>query len=71
MKHISKSSIFKLIFFFFFLSLITNSLFAQPQDNSDPDQQAVPIDGGVLGLAAVGISYGIKSYRDKKKSVKK
>lgn len=32
---------------------------------------SVPLDGGVLGLAAVGISYGIKSYRDKKKAIKK
>ncbi len=69
MKHISKSSIFKLIFFSFVLSLISNSLFAQPTEPGGDND--VPIDGGVLGLAAVGISYGIKSYRDKKKSVKK
>jgi hypothetical protein len=29
--------------------------------------QAVPIDGGVSLLAAAGVGYGIKKYRDSRK----
>lgn len=38
-------------------------LLAQP-DNPNPP---VPIDGGLVALAAAGAAYGVKKYRDSKK----
>lgn len=39
------------------------ALIAQP-DNPNPP---VPIDGGLVALAAAGAAYGVKKYRDSKK----
>jgi len=33
-----------------------------------PPPPAVPIDGGVSLLAAAGVAYGVKKYRDSKKA---
>jgi preprotein translocase subunit SecG len=40
-------------------------VFAQPGGG---DPAPVPIDGGASILAAAGIAYGVKKYRDLKKS---
>ena len=42
-----------------------NLLFAQPPN--DGFEPGVPIDGGASLLAAAGVAYGVKKYRDFRK----
>lgn len=41
-------------------------LFAQPPGHVD-DTSDAPIDGGITLLAAAGVGYGVKKYRDMRK----
>ena len=50
--------------FFIFLTILPNSVQAQPDPDGDPD---APIDGGVSLLIAAGIGYGIKKANDHRK----
>ena len=61
-----------------FLSFYSSSLFGQvppaPGDggggSTDPFAE-IPIDGGVGWLAAAGVAYGVKKWRDTKKDENK
>ena len=57
MKHIPQ------IIGIFVLLLAVVPAIAQPGGDPEP----VPIDGGASALAAAGIAYGIKKYRDSRK----
>ena len=48
--------------------LNTQSVFAQIPTNNEPGNESVPIDGGASILAAAGVAYGVKKYRDYRKS---
>lgn len=54
----------KLVCLLFFLNI--QSVFAQQSPGTDPNQD-IPIDGGASLLAAAGVAYGVKKYRDYKK----
>lgn len=47
--------------------LFIPAFIAIAQPGGDPTPSSVPIDGGVSYLAAAGIAYGIKKYRDSMK----
>ena len=51
-----------LIIIFIFLPTV---LYAQIDPEGDPD---APIDGGIGILLAIGVGYGLKKFRDYKKS---
>ncbi|MEY3677890.1 MAG: hypothetical protein RI924_31 [Bacteroidota bacterium] len=57
----------KFIFLIIFLGLFF-SVHAQP--DFDPDQNDVPIDGGISLLLAAGLGYGAKKARDVYKASK-
>lgn len=63
------SNAFKKLFsLFIFLCLFMGNLLAQGSDPMPPGAEAeIPIDGGVLGLLAVGAIYGAKKIYDKRK----
>ena len=50
-----------------FLNISILSAQAPPPPN-DGDQPGVPIDGGASLLAAAGVAYGVKKYRDFRKN---
>ena len=58
---------------FVFLLIITGILtilpiYGQnPPPHANPPQNRVPIDGGASLLAAAGVAYGVKKYRDYRK----
>lgn len=55
------------------LSFITLAGVAYPQPPDPPDEDgpfAIPVDGGASLLAAAGIAYGIKRFRDNKATKK-
>ncbi|WP_017729781.1 PID-CTERM protein-sorting domain-containing protein [Nafulsella turpanensis] len=55
----------KLAFLFFFLNI--SYLYSQvPNNGNNPNN--IPIDGGASLLAAAGVAYGIKKYRDFRKN---
>ena len=54
---------FKAILFFAFF-LITSTVLANVPPPPDP---SLPIDGGILGLFALGIGYAVKKIRDQSK----
>lgn len=57
----------KLIFLIIFLGV---SFAVQAQPEFDPDQEDVPIDGGISVLLAAGLGYGAKKARDAYKASK-
>ncbi|MEO9145249.1 MAG: hypothetical protein ABI237_06785 [Ginsengibacter sp.] len=66
MKHYSNyilSIAFLLILFIGFPFLVH----AQPDPCTDPDLNC-PIDGGLSALLVIGVGYGIKKYKDNRKS---
>ena len=54
---------FKAILFFAFI-LVSNNLWAQV----DPPPPPTPVDGGILGLLALGIGYAVKKIHDNSKN---
>jgi hypothetical protein len=50
------------------LICVPSIVHAQPDPCVDPDLQC-PIDGGLTALLAIGAGYGIKKYRDARKSI--
>ena len=48
--------------------MLTISTFAQRDADGDPDDEVVPFDGGVSLLVAAGVSYGVKQWRDNRKT---
>jgi len=43
------------------------TLSAQPEDNEDPPNNDVPIDGGISILIAAGVGYGAKKMQQQRK----
>lgn len=58
----------KKILFLAFM-LLSVAAIAQPDDPGDnPDIQPVPVDGGVVTLAIAGAAYGIKKFKEARKT---
>ena len=52
---------------FFALVLISSSIWSQSPPPPPGPGDEVPIDGGILGLFALGIGYAVKKIRDQSK----
>ena len=66
-----KKIVLKAVFLFFILVSFKVSLYAQT-DPGDPDEdEPVPLDPGSWVLAAVGVGYGVKKWRDAKRKDEK
>lgn len=48
------------------VSCYTVALAQDPEDNTDPLTNDVPIDGGISILLAGGAAYGVKKLKEKK-----
>jgi hypothetical protein len=55
----------RIYFAIMILMLAPRVLFGQPGGDPTPGGDTVPIDGGVAFLAASGIAYGLKKFRDR------
>ena len=68
MKRVCKW-IFPFSFFLFLLVSVPTITRADPGGpGCNPDDPLCPIDGGVTALLAIGVGYGIKKYKDTRKS---
>ncbi|MCZ2222369.1 MAG: hypothetical protein LC122_01890 [Chitinophagales bacterium] len=63
-----KSKLFKLIGIMSVLMIL--SLPVKAQDDFDPPEDDIPVDGGITLLLAAGVGYGAKKLRDNKKMKK-
>ena len=71
-KRVSLRSLGKIFFLFGFCLFIAAGAFAQttpPPENDDPDTP-VPFDGGITLLAAAGVAYGIRQWKQERKENK-
>ena len=60
-----KSKLFKLIGLMSLLMVL--SLPVKAQDDFDPPEDDIPVDGGLTLLLAAGVGYGAKKLRDNRK----
>jgi hypothetical protein len=60
--------IFSVAFLLIVLLCIPALVRAQPNPCNDPDLPPCPIDGGLTALLAIGVGYGIKKYKNAKKT---
>jgi hypothetical protein len=47
------------------LMLVATTVIAQPPPPPPPPPPGVPVDGGIIGLLALGIGYGVKKIYSK------
>jgi len=62
-----KTKLFKLIGIMSLLMVL--SLPVKAQDDFDPPEDDIPVDGGISLLLAAGVGYGAKKLRDNKKKL--
>ena len=62
MKHYSKYFL-SITFFIILIIGLPSLVHAQPDPCTNPDEYC-PIDGGLSALLAIGVGYGIKKYKD-------
>jgi len=60
-----KSKLYKIIGIMSVIMIL--SLPVKAQDDFDPPEDDIPVDGGITLLLAAGVGYGAKKLRDNKK----
>ncbi len=60
-----KSKLYKIISIMSVIMIL--SLPVKAQDDFDPPEDDIPVDGGLTLLLAAGVGYGAKKLRDNKK----